>query len=84
MKATAEQYVAEELLPRLREQFTEVLGRGLAWSLRIDPSDAQLVQFAYPRLSNGDESLQALSVKPVVRLEFGARSDHWPAKNYQI
>jgi len=84
LKSKAEEYIAVHLLPRLRQQFAEVLGGKLAWSLEIDPSDAQLILFAYPRLSNGGESLPTLSVKPVLRLEFGARSDHWPANNYEV
>ncbi len=83
LKTTSEEHIATHLLPRLRQKFEEVLGGKLAWSLEIDPLDAQTVLFAYPRQSNG-ESLPTLSVAPVVRLEFGARSDHWPAKNYRV
>jgi hypothetical protein len=84
LKATAEEHISVHLLPRLRQQFKDVLGDKRGWSLEIDPSDAQTVLFAYPRPASGNEDLPALPVVPAVRLEFGARSDHWPAKNYPV
>ena len=84
LTAEAEKYIGVQLLPRLRQQFAEVLGEKPVWSLEIDPSDAQQIRFAYPKPASPDESLAILSVQPVVRLEFGARSDHWPAGDYQV
>lgn len=76
-----------EFLPGLRERFTGTLGReGAAprpWSLRLDAHDPQTVLFAYPPGLPQREAAFAY-VRPVVRLELGARSDHWPAEERAI
>jgi hypothetical protein len=77
--------IASELLPRVRERFTSVLGPEKDnWSLTIDRNDAQTVNFSYPAgvLLGRDAPLRYL--RPVVRLEMGARSDHWPAEDRMI
>ena len=51
----------------------------LRWSLNPDDVDPQTINFSYPAgiESGGDNSY----VRRVVRLELGARSDHWPAED---
>lgn len=75
-------YLADELVPVTVRDFETVLGPvGSTWSLDPDPDDPQTILFTYP------PSLAAELggyVRPVVRLEFGARSDLWPATDAEI
>jgi hypothetical protein len=79
--------IATDLLPRLRERFASVLGpegteRG--WSLSIDDSDAQTVNFSYaPGVLLG-RTAPPRYLRPIIRLELGARSDHWPAEDRSV
>lgn len=76
--------IATELLPRLRERFESVLGaeRGV-WSLAIDEKDPQAINFSFPPgVSIPADAPRYL--KPVIRLELGARSDHWPAEEHSV
>src|SRR6185312_13908908 len=74
--------IVGELLPRLRERFASILGpEGGAWSLAIDADDAQTVNFIYPVGVLLGRSAPVRYLRPVVRLELGARSDHWPAED---
>lgn len=75
------EYVNDSFLPILKKIFATVLGDDGKWDLGIDENDPQTVLFAYPR--NMAQATQDY-VKPVVRLELGARSDHWPASEYKI
>lgn len=81
--------VASHVLPSLRESFERVLGAGggdgdSSWLLTLDAADPQNLLFAYPR----DRSSRGVSdiryIRPVVKIEVGARSDHWPADLYPI
>lgn len=51
------------------------------WNLRKDEtdSDEQSLAFDYPRTSI--TQTPSAYLKPSVKIEFGARSDHWPAAN---
>jgi hypothetical protein len=46
------------------------------WSLKQDEEDPQTLLFAYPSTQDGSGYM-----KPVIRIEMGARSDHWPHEN---
>ncbi len=74
-------FINDSFLPVLKETFTTVLGDEGGWELSIDENDPQTILFAYPR-----ETTQSMQdyLKPVIRLELGARSDHWPASEYKI
>ena len=68
------QKLSSEVLPALHTQFSKELG-GKGWSLKIAEDDAQTLLFFYPSVfveAAGDY------VRPVVRIEGGARSDCWP------
>jgi hypothetical protein len=75
-------YLADEFVPATIRDFETVLGPvGSGWSLDPDPDDPQTILFTYP------PSLPAGLggyVRPVVRLEFGARSDLWPASDAEV
>ena len=72
--------VRDVLVPALRDDFAGMLGSG-GWSVGLDPQDAQTVLFAYP--ATGLSGTMPY-VKPVIRLEMGARSDDWPAVDAEV
>jgi hypothetical protein len=76
--------IATELLPRLSERFASVLGSADAWSISIDRFDAQTVNFAYPPGVLFGRTASLGYLRPFVRLELGARSDHWPAEDRSV
>ena len=69
----AEAEVSGLLLAEAQSAFDDSLDQ--AFSLTVDPGDAQTLLFAYPSLSRDFDGY----VKPAVRFEFGARGVHLPA-----
>lgn len=72
--------IASSLLPALQTRLEEELGGREGWSLEIDAFDSQTILFHFPQA--GVESYAY--VKPVVRIELGARSDDWPREERAI
>ena len=68
------------MLPRLREAIAALLRGTEDWSLEIDPLDAQTLLFHFPQA--GGPGLAY--IVPSVRIELGARSDHWPSEEREI
>lgn len=52
------------------------------WSVELDSLDPQTIVFAYP--SAGIANEMEHYIRPAIRLEMGARSDDWPAADYNI
>src|ERR1051325_4078977 len=76
--------IANELLPSFRMSAEQVLGKGSnsVWDVTRDPVDPQTVLFNYPTLPDKAQGLSY--IQPMIRIELGARSDHWPAGDYDI
>ena len=70
---TCQDCIRERLLPGLRKSISGLLGGNSDWSLEIDPQDSQTLLFHFPRA--GGPGLAYIT--PAVRIELGARSDHW-------
>ena len=70
-------WVQGRLLPAFVGHIAERLGPS-GWELGVDPDadDGQCLLFRYPGVFPATE---AGYVRPVVKIEFGARSDDWPA-----
>ncbi|MFL5386887.1 MAG: nucleotidyl transferase AbiEii/AbiGii toxin family protein [Longimicrobiaceae bacterium] len=82
LKVACVDYLATECVPRNIVDFESVLGsHGEGWSLEIDAGDDQTVLFRYPSTTDGGV---APYIHKVVRMEFGARSDFWPATGAEI
>ncbi|MDD2870146.1 nucleotidyl transferase AbiEii/AbiGii toxin family protein [Neomegalonema sp.] len=81
-----ERHIAEKLLPALHAAITEQLGSPTdsAWSLEIDPDDAQTVNFFYPPTLDPPASANMSYITPRVKLELGARGDPWPTEERVI
>ena len=78
---TCRHIIRDVFLPRLRAAFRAALPEERAWKLEIadDDPDQQTIVFQYPAgLAQASAAVPAY-VRPVVRMELGARSEHWPA-----
>lgn len=75
-------FVGTSLLDSLKKQMEIKIPGTELWSLEIDPNDpdAQTILFTYPR------SLPSISgyVHQVVKIEIGARSEHWPVSTQYV
>jgi hypothetical protein len=82
LKQACGELIAKQLAPELETRMKAILATKEPWSLTSDAqdADAQTLLFAYPRLVAATPSY----VQPVVKLEFGARSDPWPADMRQV
>ncbi len=80
---TCQRVIRERLLPQLVAVFGNALGEppSAAWGLELaeDDPDGQTLLFRYPSGTRlGRPADEPAYIQPVVRLEMGARSDHWP------
>jgi hypothetical protein len=80
---TCQRIIRDKLLPQLVAVFDTALGESLsaAWSIEIagDDPDGQTLLFRYPSGNRSRPDGGPAYIQPTVRLEIGARSDHWPA-----
>lgn len=82
LKQECTRYLADQLLGEVAADFESVLGpSGMGWALELDPGDDQTVLFRYPSAMN---EAPMTYVRPIVRMEFGARSDFWPATDAEV
>ena len=76
------QFIHHSLLRQLHDAFSHSLGNvaGQAWSLDAadDDPDRQTLVFRYPRSDLTASAAAPAYIRPMVRLEIGARADHWP------
>ena len=87
LSARCRELVTGEYLQQLRIDFTAALGGATSsWELTpADPDDSgQTLLFRYPRALDTGRSDVPAYVIDAVRLEFGARSDHWPAEDKSV
>ncbi len=76
------EFVKTQLHAELKSAIKATLGTTKGWSLELDPNDRdeQTLLFAYPSTTKPQSSYVPQSVK----IEVGARSDHWPAHQHSI
>ena len=76
------QFIHHSLLRQLHDAFSNSLGNIAreAWSLDVADDDPgrQTLIFRYPRSDLTISAIGPAYIRPTVRLEIGARSDHWP------
>jgi hypothetical protein len=80
LQAACTSCIRKNLLPALSEKITSVLGSAEGWKIEVDPQDPQTLLFQYPQAG----TLALSYIKPSVKIELGARSDHWPTENHTI
>jgi hypothetical protein len=82
--------VTEELMPALRASFDAVLDtkaddpEETDWGIAQSADELQDLYFTYPRHKSSLEWQGSDYLKPIVKIEFGARADHWPAGEYPV
>lgn len=84
LKEMCQKKINEEIHPLLNTAIAnDIVNNGKDWSLETDDSDpdGQTLIFKYPSalISNKNGYIQ-----PVVKIEMGARSDHWPSEKKNI
>lgn len=72
--------IRESLLPALSTKMASILGSNKGWSIEVDALDPQTLLFHYPQAGTSELSY----IKPSVKIELGARSDHWPRETRAI
>ncbi|MFH0855459.1 MAG: nucleotidyl transferase AbiEii/AbiGii toxin family protein [Candidatus Omnitrophota bacterium] len=67
------------ILPDLKQAIAAVLSDNGEWGTELaqDDADRQTVLFTFPQAMSG---VSENYVRPSVKIEFGARSDHWPVE----
>lgn len=75
-------FVQDRLFAILRDLIARSIMDNTNWNLTIDENDpdGQTILFHYPTI----ESSYSSYIKPSVKIEIGARSDHWPAHQYLL
>lgn len=83
LMAACKTWVQGDLQSALRRHMTDSLGTDSGWKLEVDPEmeDGQCLLFHYP---GAFPAAEAGYVRPVVKIELGARSDDWPAESRSI
>jgi hypothetical protein len=81
LSTTCAEKLRVEVAPALHARFSATLGTN-GWSLVIAPDDPQTLLFAYPSVFGTDAG--AGYVRPVVKIECGARSDRWPVAEQSL
>ena len=83
LKAACQRKIEGDLLPALTRVIQSKTLRAEKWRLRSDESDAdgQTLLFEYPQTS---QSETAGYLRQAVKIELGARADHWPCEAKSI
>jgi len=79
LKQACQEKIADVITPELENKIGSVLSDIGKWVIELDPDDPdnQTILFTYPSVTdNGTGDY----VQPVVKIELGARSDHWPVE----
>ena len=83
LKAACQQKIAGELLPALEAAIKSKVRRDEKWSLRSDDEDPdkQTLLFDYPTSFAPDATGY---IRRAVKIEMGARADHWPCETKTV
>lgn len=76
-----QKFVRDDLFNLLGKVIKSKLGAN-GWKLEIDEddNDEQTILFTYPKITSKTSNY----IRPVVKIELGARSDHWPVSMQKI
>ena len=79
----AQDYVRDTLTPKLREEFGSVLSE--KFDLKVELSQKEsVVMFGYPVALSAGLYGGGRYVGPIVKLEIGARADHYPTRERDV
>lgn len=84
LKEACRKHIHDRLKPALEQRFLQVLPSGLDWSLTVanvdeDP-EGQTLLFRYPTV----HAIASSYIRPMVKIELGARSDTEPSERPKI
>ena len=81
LSSACAEYIQNDLLSSLSIAIKEKLKTTEGWRLELDTEDpdGQTLQFKYPSAVEDDGY-----IRPSVKIELGARSEHWPVSQHQI
>jgi len=79
LSQSSTKYIQGKMLADLKAIIAAKFGTDKGWQLVCDPDDSQTVLFEYPALSPKDGY-----IRPSVKIELGARSEHWPVSVHRI
>lgn len=80
LKSFCDSAIKTGLLPALKSQIGECLPNE-QWELKIDVDNSQTILFRYPQTITHSSSNY---LRPLVKIELGARSDRWPTEMLEI
>jgi len=74
-------YVQNKMLSDLKASIAEKIGTTDGWQIVVDGDDpdGQTLFFEYPSITS-----KGGYIRPFVKIEMGARSEHWPVSNHKI
>ncbi len=73
LSVACSKYIQEKLLWDLSKAIEVKIKISAGWKLTLDHIDSQTILFSYPTKSSWGEY-----ISPVVKIEMGARAEHWP------
>lgn len=81
LSAACSKYVQEQLILSLGIAISDKLQMPEGWHLAVDKEDpdGQTLQFKYPSTTDSNGY-----IRPSVKIELGARSEHWPVSKHKI
>ena len=79
LKQSCQEKISDVIIPELKDKIGSALSGVGLWKIEMDPSDRdkQTILFTFPNII---ESSMDDYIQPVVKIELGARSDHWPVE----
>jgi len=83
LKQACQEKVSETIIPELSDKINSVLSGIGEWKIELDPDDQdkQTILFAFPNtVTSNKENYN----KPIIKIELGARSDHWPVETMPV
>ena len=83
MSARVSEYVTSSFLPAVRDTFHETLGEDCDLRLEVNGTE-NVLTFRYPRALAPSAYDTGSYVASLVRLELGARADHWPTSEVDV
>jgi hypothetical protein len=81
LSTACSRYVQNDLMTALRVAISQKLETAEGWKLIVDAEDpdGQTLQFEYPSTTENNAY-----IRPSVKIELGARSEHWPVGKHKI
>lgn len=83
LKQACQEKVSEIIIPELSDKIDSVLSSIGEWKIELDPDDPdkQTILFAFPNVITS--SIENYN-RPIIKIELGARSDHWPIETKTV